>query len=366
MRISYISNITLSESSGGMSGINNALYHQIDKHYEVCDYSLINPKNDLVSKIISKLKRSIGLLGNYHFFSNRRLQTINKIFKTTKKNGDHYFFLGFTQWTAIKTELPYYCYNDACFATYVDIYNNRDEFSEKDLNRIFNKEKEWLSKAKLVFFNSDWAIEETKKAYKIKGANFVNVGVGGFIDIPKKDNYASGFNFLFISREFIPKGGLVLVKALAKVREVNPNVQLWVIGDAPPKEVQKQEGIVYKGFFNKSIAEEHNALIKIFEESFCLVHPTVKDISPLVIKELAYYGCPAIATNRFAIPEFVIPEKSGLLIENPEDVTEVATKMTYLIENQEAYKAMRRFTRKNAVENYTWDKVGERILKALS
>ena len=46
-----------------------------------------------------------------------------------------------------------------------------------------------------------------KKLMIYQGENFLNIGVGGFIDLPKKDKYKSGFNFLFISREFVPKGG---------------------------------------------------------------------------------------------------------------------------------------------------------------
>ena len=93
-----------------------------------------------------------------------------------------------------------------------------------------------------------------------------------------------------------------------------------------------------------------------------MVHPTEKDINPLVLIELAYFGCPAIVSNRFAIPEFVVPKKSGLLIDDPNNYLEVADKMCYMIENKKEYSQMREFTRQNAIENNTWDKVGERLL----
>ena len=362
MKLSYISNIKLSESSGGMSGINNALHNQLNKHFEICDYSYINPKSDVISKIKSKIFRLIGLKGIYHFFSNKRLNAINKVFQDQKESCDAYFFFGFTSWISTKPSKPYYCYNDACFATYVDIYNNKSEFSDEDLKRIYDKEKKWLQNAQLVFFNSDWALEETKNAYGLKGENFVNVGYGGFIDIPKKDTFNGGLNFLFISREFIPKGGMVVAQAIIEVRKTYPEANVWVVGAKPPEDILANEAIIYKGFFRKSVLDECKTLKDIFSQSFCLVHPTLKDINPLVINELSYFGCPAIATNRFAIPEFVIPKKSGLLIENPNDYLEVADKMCFMIENQKEYSQMREFTRQNALENNTWDKVGERLL----
>ena len=33
-----------------------------------------------------------------------------------------------------------------------------------------------------------------------------------------------------------------------------------------------------------------------------------------------------------------------------------------MIENKKEYSQMREFTRQNAIENNTWDKVGERLL----
>ena len=253
MKLSYISNIKLSESSGGMSGINNALHNQLNKHFEICDYSYINPKSDIISKIKSKIFRLIGLKGNYHFFSNRRLNAINKVFQDQKESCDAYFFFGFTSWISTKPSKPYYCYNDACFATYVDIYNDKDEFSDPDLERIYQKEKCWLQQAEGVFFNSDWALELTKRAYNLKGENFVNVGYGGFIDIPKKDRFKGGVNFLFISREFIPKGGMVVAQAIIEVRKTYPEANVWVVGAKPPEDILANDAIIYKGFFRKSV-----------------------------------------------------------------------------------------------------------------
>ncbi len=365
VKITFVSNIKLTESSGGMSGINNALYHQLSKYFKIRDYLYINPPPDWFSKLKSKLIRLLGLKGNYHFFSKRRLTRINKIFESQKLSGDIYFFLGFTPWIDIKLKRPYYCYNDASFATYVKIYNNRDEFSEQDLARIYQKEKLWLSNAETVFFNSQWALEETKKSYNLDGTNFLNVGVGGFVDIPESDNYKQDINFLFISREFVPKGGKVVSEALKLVRKKYQEASLWILGDTPPKEVLDQEGIIYKGFFNKSIPEEVEALKHVFSSAFCLVHPTIKDTTTLVITESAYFGCPAIASDRFAIPEFVIDHKTGFLLKNPKDPQEVADKMIYLIENPIEYAHIRQSTRDHAISNNTWDRVGDHIFKTI-
>jgi len=365
MKISYISNIKLLESSGGMSGINHAVYHQLKRFFDVNDYVYINAKEDKWAKIKSKIMRVLGLQGNYPFFSDKRLKNINKSFQNHIDSSDAYFFFGFTSWIDTKPSKPYYCYNDASFATYVDIYNNKLEFSEKDLNRIYDKEKKWLQNAQLVFFNSYWALEQTKKAYSLTGENFINIGFGGFIEIPERDKYKEGLNFLFISREFVPKGGEIVVEAIKKVKRIYPKANLWIVGEKPSREVLDNKGIIYKGFFNKSNNIQYKTLLSIFAKAFCLVHPTLKDTTTLVISESAYFGCPAISSNRFAIPEFIKEKETGLLLDNPRDVDEVAAKMIWLIEHHKQYRAMRQTVRNYAIKNNTWEKVGERFQKLL-
>ena len=366
MKLTYISNIKLSESSGGMSGINHAVYHQLKRFFDVDDYVYINAKEDKWAKVKSKIRRVLGLKGHYSFFSVKRLNTINKVFQNHKNASDAYFFFGFTSWIDIDIDKPYFCYNDASFATYVAIYNNKSEFLERDLERIYKKEKEWLTKAEKVFFNSDWALQETKKAYHVTGHYFLNIGFGGFIDVPKRDSYQSVFNFLFISREFLPKGGRVVSEALQLVRQKHPAAKIWIVGDAPPEDIRTQAGVEYLGFFSKSNLEQKQKLIKIFSTAFCLVHPTLKDTTTLVITESAYFGCPAIASNRFAIPEFVEHGTTGLLINDPRDVQEVAKHMCYLIEHPHIYKSMRANVRTKALNHFTWEAVGEKFKQHIS
>jgi len=361
MKLSYISNIKLSESSGGMSGINHAVYHQLKRFFDVDDYVYINAKEDQWAKLKSKIRRVLGLKGNYPFFSDKRLNTINKIFQKHKFTSDAYFFFGFTSWIDIQVTEPYFCYNDACFETYVTIYNNKSEFLDKDLERIYEKEKVWLSKAEKVFFNSDWALEQTKKVYNITGENFMNIGFGGFIEIPQKDIYNGGYNFLFISREFVPKGGRTVAKAIQIVRRKYATAKIWVVGDQPPQDLKEHPGIEYLGFFRKSYPKENDKLKAIFSKAFCLVHPTLKDTTTLVITESAYYGCPAIATKRFAIPEFIENRLTGMLVADPRSACEVANNMIYLIEHPEAYQRMRRAARSKALGYFTWNNVGEQF-----
>ncbi|WP_179348061.1 glycosyltransferase family 4 protein [Winogradskyella pacifica] len=363
-KLGYITNTGLDESSGGGSGVNFATYNNLKNNFTI-KYIKINANSDFLSKIKSGFLKKLNLKRNYHFFSNQRLRMISNLFNGEQNNVDFYFFHGFTQWIDIIPNKPYFCFNDACFATYVEIYNNKNEFCKKDLNRIYKKEANWLNNAAKVFFRSEWALNEAKEKYNLLGENFINVGVGGFIDIPKKDNYEEGFNFLFISREFIPKGGETVVSAIKALRQEKYDVTLWIVGEKPNDDILSTEGVEYLGFFNKNIKEERLALIKIFEQAFALVHPTLKDVNPLVVNELAYFGCPAIASNKFAIPEYLLNNKTGFLINNPRDFKEFKILMANMVNDPDMYLAMRKKTRQNAIDNNTWDIVGSRIVQQM-
>tara|TARA_B110000977_G_scaffold4689_1_gene6769 strand:+ start:582 stop:1685 length:1104 start_codon:yes stop_codon:yes gene_type:complete len=365
MKLSYISNIKLAESSGGGSGVNNAVYSYFKTFAEYLGYQFINPPNIKSEEYKSKFQKLITLPRDYYYFSEKRLEKIKEKFNFDK-NADFYFFHGFSPWIKIKPDKPYFCFNDACFATYVEIYNNKKCFKTKDLQRIFTLEKEWLQKAQAVFFRSEWALQETKKNYNITGANFFNVGVGGFINIPLQDTYSGGKDFLFISKEFLPKGGKQSAEALQIVRKFYPEVSLSILGQKPSDKYIGLVGINYLGFLNKNNKVEYEKLTNIFSKAFALVHPTIKDTNTLVINELAYFGCPAISSNKFAIPEYLINNKTGLLLENPRNVEEIASKMIELLRNNETYKQMRIATRNNAIQNNTWEKVGERLFKVIN
>jgi glycosyltransferase involved in cell wall biosynthesis len=342
--------------------VNFASHTFLSEMFEVQSFPIIHPKVDLLSKIISVAQKSLGFKRIYHHFSEFRLKQVALQYLNFEKSNisDAYFFHGFTQWIKTTPSKPYYCFNDACFATYVEIYNNRSDFSQKDLYRIYNQESKWLANAKKVFFRSQWALEETKKAYQLLGDNFVNVGVGGFIDIPEKDEYNGELVFLFISREFVPKGGLVVLEAFKKIAKDNPEAKLWIVGQNPGSVIIDEAGVEYKGFFRKNVAEELVQLKEIFAQAFCLVHPTLKDTNTLVVNELAYFGCPAIASNRFAIPEYIKDGETGFLIDNPLNVDEVAEKMQAMIEHK-AYTTIRNKCRSNALQNNTWEIVFEKI-----
>lgn len=368
-KINFISNIQLSELSGGGSSVNFATFEQLSKYFDVNFIGPIKPKQDYLSKASSKMKRLLSLKGNYHYYSNKRLQQIaSEIDKHLFDiDGSVNFFHSITPWIDYQGKNPYYAYTDACFATYVSVFNNRSLFSETDLKRIFQKEALWISRAKKIFFRSQWALEETVKHYNISPDNLEVVGLGGFIPIPEKDNFSGEKSFLFISKEFGPKGGKICIEAFKRLSSKYEDVTLKIVGAAPPpSDIEGHKNIVYMGFLNKEDSSQFAILQNELSRAFALIHPTNKDTNALVITEAGYYGCPSIASNSFAIPEFIKNNQTGLLLNVPLLVDELVEKMKFLLDNPEQYRMMRKNVREFTTKQNTWDKVGERLATSIN
>lgn len=361
----YVSNTFHSDSGGGGSGVNSSTFKRLSDYFEICNYLLIMLRTDFYSKIKSVLLKKLKVPRNYHHFSETRLRNVESEFEnlqSQKSDADFYFFHGFTQWIKTKPNKPYFCFNDGSFYNYLNTSNNPSEFSKTDIERIMLQEKAWFENAEKVFFRSQWALDKTITAYDYKRDNFINVGVGGAIQIPERDVYEDGYNFLFISTDFLSKGGQVVIEAFKKLRAKREDVNLWIVGDATGMDLEGSSNVTHFGFLKKNDADNLTKLSNLFENTFVMVYPTVKDMNPLVLVELSYFGCPIIASNQFAIPEYLIDGETGFLINNPEDIDEVSSLMDIFLDMpRNDYQIMRKKSREIGINRNNWDKVVESI-----
>jgi glycosyltransferase involved in cell wall biosynthesis len=363
LRVNFISNLDLSETTGGWSGVNVAIHAQLAEHFDLRFAGPINPSNDYPAKLISKVQRLNGRAGAFHFFSERRLNRIAKLVENAiDEDADCDFFHGQTPWILYESQRPYFLYTDTCFSTYIDVYHDRSKFRPDDLKRICETEGRWLSRAARVFFGTRWGLERAATDYRIPRSNLSAVGAGGSMSPPPKDTYDTGMSFLFIALDFERKGGRICAEAFNTVYARFPEARLTFVGAAPPADLLALPGVSYIGLLRKSVPAELARLESIYSEAFALVHPTSSDIQPLVISEAGYYGCPSIAARSFGIPELVEDGVTGFLIDPPLTAEAFANRMLELCADRNRYFSMRKTVRVHATKNLTWQAVGARIV----
>ena len=222
MRTNFISNVPLQEISGGFSGMNAAAYEALTEIAEVHYVGPVNPPVSSAARLISKLKRLAGQRGNFFFFSEARLHRIaEQVNRRRRADVDFDFYHGFTPWIRCVSSVPYLTWSDCCFRDYLDIYHARGAFKESDVARICSAENAWMRGSGAVFFSSEWALLRTKAHYGLERQSLGNVSIFGALDVPLRDTYAGGREFLLYlyrlraeKRAVVPAG---YASSLAKV-----------------------------------------------------------------------------------------------------------------------------------------------------
>jgi glycosyltransferase involved in cell wall biosynthesis len=361
MQYNYITNLPLSIKSGGWSGMNVNIHDQLIKHFEVTHYASINPKVHKIEQIKSKLKGQIGRKRDFEFFSERRLKQIAHQYNTQPGiNSDFAFFHGTTPWVKCKPSIPYFAYVDATFLTYLDIYLQASNFSAKEIKRIVKQETSFLDNANGIFFSSDWAKQETIHRYELDGDNFYCAGLGGNA-VPSSNAVSPKTpSLLFVSMDFKRKGGHIAFQSFLALKKQFRGLTMQIIGDSPSLDIINTEGIIYHGFIDKKSKEGQQQFDNIFKSASFLIHPTEKDMTPLIIVEAGYYGIPAIAPQRFGIPEMIKDGETGYLVAS-NSVDEYIDKLSTILNQEESLRKMKKQVYQQMCNLFTWVKVGERM-----
>ena len=366
MRMNFISNLALQEISGGFSGMNAAAYEALTEIAEVHYVGPVNPPVSSAARLISKLKRSAGQKGKFFFFSEARLRRIAKeVNRRRRIDVDFDFYHGFTPWIRCVPSVPYLTWSDCCFRDYLDIYHARGSFKESDVVRICSAENAWMRDANAVFFSSEWALLRTKAHYGLEKESLGNVSILGALDVPLRDTYTDGREFLFISTDYARKNGSLCRRAMNQVWQKFPEARLKIIGAAPPAQDLTDSRVTYEGYFDKSKPEQLAAFTNHLSRAFALVHPTTADITPMIVIEAAFHGCPCITVNDFALPELTGNGTYALLQNRPVTANTLAQAMIELLDDMDRYRSLRAKAREFTIGRFSRAAFKKRLQEAV-
>lgn len=364
--INYISNLDKREKRGGWDGINAAVATGLEERFDVNYVGPVNPPVPSLARGSTLLRRLSGSREKFESFSDARLQRYASGAKSlSDEHAVFDFFHGSTPWILYAPSRPRFAYVDAVFSSYVSLYHKDTRYEESDLERISAIEARWLNSASKVFFTSAWAMNAAQHDYGCSGDNFEVAGVAGAIVPPPKDVYESGRNFLAVVTDFERKGGYITADAFADVRTRYSDASLTFVGVRPPEKVVAQAGVKYAGYFDKTIPSQLKELELQFAGAFAAVFPSSAETSPVIIPELAYFGCPTIAPAKFGIPEMIRDKETGILLHGSVDARTVRDAMLALLEDSGSYMHMRSEARNFSLSNFQWPTVLQKITSSL-
>jgi glycosyltransferase involved in cell wall biosynthesis len=166
-----------------------------------------------------------------------------------------------------------------------------------------------------------------------------------------------GKNILFVGSLYPVKGVQYLIMAMKLVHDKMPDARLILVGDGKEREplaaLSIQLGIQkYVQFVGKV---PHAKVQTFMQQADVFILPSLSEGLPNVILEAMACGLPIVASRIGGIPDIIINETNGYLVE-VKDTDAIAHKIMLLLQDGPLRKKISDNNR-NLVKNYAWDNI---------
>jgi len=139
---------------------------------------------------------------------------------------------------------------------------------------------------------------------------------------------------LFVSTEFLRKGGDIILEAFPLIKAEIPGIRLAIAGGKLPTEITVLDpAITYLGSLSPHELQQQ------YLKSSLLVHPARYDAFPNVLKEAVVCGLPVVASASCGIPEILDSGKAGVVIAEP-TAAKLAKEVVALLQDRPRYRNM--------------------------
>jgi phosphatidylinositol alpha-1,6-mannosyltransferase len=233
-----------------------------------------------------------------------------------------------------------------------------------------------LRNANIVLANSNFTKSKLKNELNI-GSEVLNPGVDIALFLADKDDRGlrekhqinkNATVLLSAGRLVNVKNYNNIIKAVKRVKEKTDDLMLFIAGEGPEREniieCAKSEGVY------KNVVLIGNVEAKVLRDFYLMcnvfVLPSITgendyEAFGMVFLEAGACGKPVVGSKTGGISDAVIDKETGLLVNDPSDVKEIADAILYLLNNKQIADEMGRKARERIVAHFDWTKVGEKL-----
>lgn len=265
--------------------------------------------------------------------------------------------------------VPYFCYCDSnVLRSSRNPYSWGAQLTRRQLGHAVARQREVYSGAAAIFTFSEFIRRSFIEDFQIAPERVLTVGAGANLRAIGPGTSANRTDerraptVLFVGREFERKGGDLLLRAFAQVRERVPNASLVIIG--PNKAPEPHPGVEFLGRLQKSDPGDERRLANSYMSADVFCFPTRHEPFGLVVLEAMLYGLPVVASNVWALPEMVVEGDTGYVVP-PDDTVAFADRVTELLLDPLRARAMGARGRARVQSMFRWDLVAERMIGAM-
>ena len=230
----------------------------------------------------------------------------------------------------------------------------RDRF----LSKAIEGEHRFLSECDVIWTNTRWTADTFAHHGLPEGKFWIHAPACNSEDPgPVERETGAPPHILFIGKDWIRKGGPLLLQAFAILRRKAPDARLTIIGCAP---VGRDRGVQVIGFLDKKNPLDGRRIDSAFRSATVFCMPSQWESVGLVYMEAALYGLPVVMLSGQGRRE-VFPENMFVHLDS-EDANSLADVLVHLHEDHDLSNRMGDAGRRHVLENYTWSVVAGRLL----
>jgi Glycosyltransferase len=349
------------------SGSTHSLYHALSMYSEVLDFDVsLNGFEKFLIKVLDIKINKFNIIRRYDFSKLEQFLVDHKAKKYLRKNPgvpiitlhDLGFYYEKLYWYG-DADIASLMENKRSMPTIVEQYSRCSHFSSHYLKERLELQMNMFRNAKRIFTMNQWLAEGIRRRTDINPNDVFYVGGGINLETARiKNTQKSGNRILFVGRDFLRKGGDLVLSAFKVLRQnYGQEFELYIAGPEELSSDLLSDGVVFLGDMDSERLSDYFNLCDIF------VMPSRYEAYGLVFIEALVYGLPCIGRNAFEMPYFIQDGVNGYLIDQ-DDPQLLASKMYDLLKN-EAMKNNVLRDRSRYMEQYSWDKVAKNILEQI-
>lgn len=233
----------------------------------------------------------------------------------------------------------------------------------------YQKERAAYDAASLVLFSSEFMLETALSEF---GAMYApkmvalpwGANLDSFPTVPPQKPPLSPLRLLFIGKDWVRKGGDVVIEVLRELRRRDIAAELHLVG-TKAGEATMIENVIDYGYLNKNNRKDRLVLENLLRNSHFFVLPTRADCTPMVVAEANSYGIPVLITAVGGIPSLMQSGKNGEMLGPEASASDYADRLMALSESRDRYEALSRDSFEHFKRNLTWDAWSKAVISLL-
>lgn len=241
-------------------------------------------------------------------------------------------------------------------ADFHEFYNGSSEKRKRKITNIFKN-----ASATIVLSNQwlGWYNEIAPNAKFFMLQNAIDIPE----NIPTKNFKTEKTLLVYLARIEKRKGFFDLMKVMPNLAKKFPNLELYVAGQGDVemantlvKEYGLERNVFILGYIDSVKRDE------ILKMGHILVFPSYNEGLPMSLLEAMSYGLVPITTPVGGIPDVVVQNKNGLLV-NPGDTEALKKSIDYLLTSPNKYADLSENARNDVDRDFNYKNYGSKLMK---